>query len=108
MRATAERGAGARGSWSGRSRANIVAVPPTNVPAISPQEAAVRQTFAQARAAVAAAAGLQAVPSNLDPPLAKAPADKAAVFVNGCVRSWRDVGKTSARRATPPRRRPWP
>ena len=74
-------------------RANIVAVPPTNVPAISPQEAAVRQTFAQARAAVAAAAGLQAVPSNLDPSLAKAPADKAAVFVNGCVRSWRDVGQ---------------
>jgi SGNH domain (fused to AT3 domains) len=49
----------------------------------------VRQAFAQVRDAVAASAGLRAVPSNLDPPLAKAPADKAAVFVNGCVRSWR-------------------
>ncbi len=72
-------------------RANIVAVPPSAIPAISPQEAMVRQTFVQARAAVAAAAGLRAVPSNLDPPLAEAPADKAAVFVNGCVRSWRQV-----------------
>ncbi|MFZ1176668.1 MAG: SGNH hydrolase domain-containing protein, partial [Mycobacterium sp.] len=67
--------------------------PTTAVSAVSPQEAAVRQTFAQARTAVAAAAGLRAVPSNLDPPLAKAPADKVAVFVNGCVRSWRDVGQ---------------
>jgi len=75
-------------------RANIVAAPPANVPAVSPQEAAVRQTFAQARDAVAAAAGERAVPSNLDPPLAEASADKAAVFVNGCVRSWRDVGQS--------------
>ena len=101
------------GHGAAAPRANIVAVPPTTaVPAVSPQEAAVRQTFAQARTAVAAAAGLRAVPSNLDPPLAKAPADKAAVFVNGCVRSWREVlqgsDKTSARRATPPRRPPWP
>ena len=42
---------------------------------------------------LAAAQGLRAVPSNLDPSLASAPADKAAVFVNGCVRSWRDVGQ---------------
>ena len=45
------------------------------------------------RDAVAASAGLRAVPSNLDPSLAEAPADKAAVFVNGCVRSWREVGQ---------------
>jgi hypothetical protein len=32
------------------------------------------------------------VPSNLDPPLAEAAADKPSVFVNGCVRSWREVG----------------
>lgn len=74
-------------------RANIVAAAPSPVPAVSPQEAAVRQAFAQLRAAVAASANLQAVPVNLDPPLAKAPADKAAVFVNGCVRSWREVGQ---------------
>jgi peptidoglycan/LPS O-acetylase OafA/YrhL len=75
-------------------KANIVAVPPPNVPAVGPREAAVRQAFAQVRDAVAASAALRAVPSNLDPPLAKAPADKAAVFVNGCVRSWRDVGQS--------------
>jgi hypothetical protein len=75
-------------------RAAIIAASPSNVPAASPQEAAVRQGFDQAREALAAAAGLRAVPSNLDPPLAKAPADKAAVFVNGCVRSWRDVGQS--------------
>jgi peptidoglycan/LPS O-acetylase OafA/YrhL len=74
-------------------RANIVAAPPTAAAAASPQEAAVRNAFGQAHVVLAAAAGLRAVPSNLDPPLAKAPADKAAVFVNGCVRSWRDVGQ---------------
>lgn len=75
-------------------RANIVAAPPAGVAAVSPQEAAVRQAFDQARVVLAGAAGLRAVPSNLDPPLDKAPADKAAVFVNGCVRSWRDVGQS--------------
>jgi peptidoglycan/LPS O-acetylase OafA/YrhL len=57
------------------------------------QDAAVQDGFAQVRAAVAAAAGMRSVPSNLDPSLAAAPADKAAVFVNGCVRSWRDMGQ---------------
>jgi hypothetical protein len=33
------------------------------------------------------------VPSNLTPSLGDAPGDKAAVFNNGCVRSWRDVGQ---------------
>jgi peptidoglycan/LPS O-acetylase OafA/YrhL len=75
--------------------ANIVAMTPTAEPhaAVSPQEAAVRDGFAQARAAISAAAAQRAVPSNLNPPLARAPGDKAAVFVNGCVRSWRDVGQ---------------
>ncbi len=73
----------------------ISALPPTGANAqVSPQEAAVRQSFAQVRDAVAAAAGLGAVPSNLNPSLAQAPADKAAVFVNGCTRSWRDVGQS--------------
>lgn len=75
-------------------RANIVAAPEAAAPAVSPQEAAVRQAFDQARVILAGAAGLRAVPSNLDPPLAGAPADKAAVFVNGCVRSWRDLGQS--------------
>lgn len=85
------------GHGAAAPRANIIAVPPTAGPDSGlrqgPQEAAVRQAFGQARAAVEAAAALRAVPSNLDPPLANAPADKAAVFVNGCVRSWRDVGQ---------------
>jgi hypothetical protein len=57
------------------------------------RDAAVAQAFAQAQAAVAAAANMTAVPSNLTPPLADAAADKTAVFVNGCVRSWRDLGQ---------------
>ncbi|MGO9929122.1 MAG: acyltransferase family protein [Mycobacterium sp.] len=87
------------GHGAAAPKANVVALPPMAAfpgpagPGASPQEAAVRQGFAQVRDAVAASAGLRAVPSNLDPPLAKAPADKAAVFVNGCVRSWRDVGQ---------------
>jgi peptidoglycan/LPS O-acetylase OafA/YrhL len=68
------------------------APPPTR--AADPYDAAVRQAFASAQAAVAAAADLTAVPSNLNPPLADAAADKAAVFVNGCVRSWREVGQS--------------
>lgn len=80
------------------SKANIVALPSTTVPtanarAVDPREAAVGQAFAPVRDAVAASASLRAVPSNLDPSLAAAPADKAGVFVNGCVRSWREVGQ---------------
>jgi peptidoglycan/LPS O-acetylase OafA/YrhL len=66
------------------------AVPPQ---AVTSQEAAVQNAFAQARDAIAAAAELRAIPSNLNPSLDRAPGDKAAVFVNGCVRSWRDVGQ---------------
>ena len=62
-------------------------------PAVDPRDAAVHDMTAQVQAAVAESAGLQAVPSNLSPPLADAPADKPAVFVNGCVRSWLEVGQ---------------
>jgi peptidoglycan/LPS O-acetylase OafA/YrhL len=62
--------------------------------AANPHDATVEQWFAQAQAAVAASANTKAVPSNLTPPLADAAADKAAVFVNGCVRSWRDAGQS--------------
>ena len=75
------------------STASILALPSANPQANDPHEAAVEQAFAQVRVAVTAAAGLRGVPSNLDPSLAQAPADKAAVFVNGCVRSWREVGQ---------------
>ncbi|GFG73367.1 acyltransferase family protein [Mycobacterium botniense] len=76
----------------------ILATPPSAAPSADPLDAAldaaVRQTFAQAQSAVAASADRAAVPSNLTPPLADAPADKPAVFVNGCVRSWREVGQS--------------
>jgi hypothetical protein len=72
----------------------ITTPPPRAGTAVDPHEAAVQQSFAQAQAAVAASAGLRAVPSNLTPPLADAAADKPAVFVNGCVRSWREVGQS--------------
>ncbi len=77
------------GHGAAAPRANTVALPPAS----SPDAVAVQQAFAQVHQAVAASANLEAVPSNLDPPLAKAPGDKQAVFVNGCVRSWREVGQ---------------
>ncbi len=72
----------------------ITALPPPTSTTVDPYEAAIQQAFAQAQAAVAGSAGRSAVPSNLTPPLADAAADKPAVFVNGCVRSWRDVGQS--------------
>jgi hypothetical protein len=74
------------------SKTNFVALPGANPPA-GDQGSALQQAVMPVRDAVAAAASLRAVPSNLDPSLADAPADKAAVFVNGCVRSWREVGQ---------------
>jgi hypothetical protein len=48
---------------------------------------------ARVQAAVTASVAVQAVPSNLSPSLAEAPGDKPTVFLNGCVRSWREVGQ---------------
>lgn len=47
---------------------------------------------AGARAAVAASARPVAVPADLSPSLSAASGDKPAVFLNGCVRSWLEVG----------------
>jgi peptidoglycan/LPS O-acetylase OafA/YrhL len=92
------------GHGSAAPAASIVALPssafPTGKPheveppAIDPRDTAVESVFAQMRAAIATAADVRAVPSNLNPSLERAPDDKAAVFVNGCVRSWRDVGQS--------------
>ena len=49
-------------------------------------DAAVQQGFAQVQAAVAASAGLKAVPSNLNPPLAGVAAELKAMLFNGCLR----------------------
>jgi peptidoglycan/LPS O-acetylase OafA/YrhL len=62
----------------------------TPVPAGSDSAAygvAVRHAFAQVQAAVAASADLKAVPSNLDPALADAAAEKKALEFNGCLRT---------------------
>ncbi len=76
------------------SAPRITVLPPPTNATVDPHDAAVQQGFAQAQAAVAASANLKAVPSNLTPPLADAAADKPAVFLNGCVRSWREVGQS--------------
>ncbi|TDH49107.1 acyltransferase [Mycobacterium eburneum] len=55
-------------------------------------DAAPRSPTAQIQAAVTSSAAPRSVPSNLSPPLADAAADKPAVFVDGCLRSWLDVG----------------
>jgi peptidoglycan/LPS O-acetylase OafA/YrhL len=55
-------------------------------------DAAVHDAFAQIQAAVAASADLRAVPSNLDPPLAGAAAEKPSMMLNGCLRSFHEVG----------------
>ncbi|MFI6044007.1 acyltransferase family protein [Nocardia sp. NPDC051321] len=70
-----------------------VALVAPSAAAVDPHDAAVQQLTAQVQAAVVASAEQQAVPSNLSPALADAPADKAAVFGNGCVRSWLEVGQ---------------
>jgi peptidoglycan/LPS O-acetylase OafA/YrhL len=81
------------GRGAAAAPAKISVAPPPNRVA-DPHDAAVEQAFAQVQAAVATSANLTAVPSNLTPPLADAAGDKPAVFLNGCVRSWRDVGQS--------------
>ncbi|MGE5697144.1 MAG: acyltransferase family protein [Candidatus Sericytochromatia bacterium] len=72
-----------------------IAAPASMAPSASvdAHDATVQQLTAQVQAAVAASAGLHDVPSNLSPPLAEAAGDKPSVFLNGCVRSWREVGQ---------------
>jgi peptidoglycan/LPS O-acetylase OafA/YrhL len=65
----------------------ITAAPPPTGSAMDAYDAAVQQAFAQVQAAVAAAADLKAVPSNLNPPLADAGAEKKALEFNGCLRT---------------------
>ena len=82
----------------GAAAAAVTITAPT--PAAAPldrYDAAVQQV----QAAVAASAGVQAVPSNLSPAVGDAAADKPAVFVNGCVRSWRDVGQADCATGDP-------
>ncbi|PTR31298.1 peptidoglycan/LPS O-acetylase OafA/YrhL [Rhodococcus sp. OK519] len=79
----------------GEAAAALAVSAPTvdTVATADPDDVAVDQLTAQVQAAVAASAGLGAVPSNLSPPLAEAPASKPEVFLDGCVRSWLEVGQ---------------
>jgi peptidoglycan/LPS O-acetylase OafA/YrhL len=71
----------------------VTATPPLAGHNVDPYDAAVQHAFAQVQEAVAVSTDLKAVPSNLDPPLADASADKPAIYLNGCLRNFLDVGQ---------------
>ncbi len=60
---------------------------------IDAYDAAVGRAFAQVQAAVAASADLQAVPINLQPPLADAAAEEKARWFDGCLRTPYQTGQ---------------
>jgi peptidoglycan/LPS O-acetylase OafA/YrhL len=68
-----------------------------DIPAVAapldPRLTVIGELIGQVNVAVAESAGSHAVPSNLSPALAEAAGDKAAVFVNGCLRSWLQLGE---------------
>ena len=72
-------------------RLHAPAVPASASATVDPVEQQVRALTAQVEAAVSASAELQAVPSNLTPPLAAASSDDALPFRDGC-----DQGFTTA------------
>jgi peptidoglycan/LPS O-acetylase OafA/YrhL len=74
----------------GQAAAAPLAAAPPPSPAGAPAPPSARQ---QVQAAVTASANVNSVPSNLTPSLADAPSSKPQVFLNGCVRSWRDLGQ---------------
>ncbi len=81
----------------GRSAAapalKVNAAPPPAGSDIAAYDAEVQHAYAQVQGAVTVSADLRAVPSNLDPPLADASSDRAAILVNGCLRAYHEVGQ---------------
>lgn len=71
----------------------VTAAPDPAADNLDSYDAAVQHAFAQVQAAVAASANLKAVPSNLDPPLARAAAELKAVALNGCLRGFLQVAQ---------------
>jgi peptidoglycan/LPS O-acetylase OafA/YrhL len=70
----------------------ITAAPPPTGRNVDPYDAAVQHAFAQVQAAVTASADLRAVPSNLDPPLARTAAEKPMLArYGGCMRNVLEV-----------------
>ncbi|BBY80658.1 acyltransferase [Mycolicibacterium pulveris] len=55
-------------------------------------ESVVSEAFSQVQDAVAASAGLEAVPSSLEPPLVNAAAEDKSVYLNGCMRTFFQTG----------------
>jgi peptidoglycan/LPS O-acetylase OafA/YrhL len=79
----------------GAAASPVAVRPPTNATtAGDPYDTAVHQVIDQIQSAVADSIAIQQIPSNLSPSLADAPADKPDVFLNGCVRSWHEVGQS--------------
>ncbi len=77
----------------GTAAAAVTANPPGPPVSGADPHDPVAQMTAQIQAAVAASAAVRAIPSNLSPTLAAAAGDKPTVFLNGCVRSWQEVGQ---------------
>ncbi len=71
----------------------VTAAPAPIGSTVDAYNAAVRQAFSQVQAAVAAAAELKDVPSNLDPPLADASAAQMGLSSNGCMRTQKEAGQ---------------
>jgi peptidoglycan/LPS O-acetylase OafA/YrhL len=71
----------------------IIEGPPLVGGTIDEYSAVVQHDFAQVQAAVAASADVDDVPSNLDPPLADAPAEAQRLFFNGCLRNFLQGGQ---------------
>lgn len=69
----------------------VTPAPAPTGPNIDAYTAAVQHAVAQVQAAVAAAADLKAVPSNLDPQLADAAAEVHPMWLNGCLRFFWEV-----------------
>ncbi len=71
----------------------VTAAPAPTGSAMDIYDAAVRHAFSQVQAAVETAADLQAVPSNLNPPLAGASAAHMGLSSDGCLRTQKEAGQ---------------
>jgi peptidoglycan/LPS O-acetylase OafA/YrhL len=82
-----------RGPGAPAAALTLAAAPSPTGRNIDAYNAAIQREVAQVQAAVAASAGLKAVPSNLNPPLADAAAERQAMFLIGCMRNTFQAGQ---------------
>ena len=80
------------GSGAPRAPLTISATPVPAGSGIDVYDAAVQQAFSRVQTAVAASADLQAVPSNLQPPLARAADEQKQSSFDGCLRTPYETG----------------